>query len=111
MWLLALLPFRVLYILSDGLYLFDAPCACITGAEWYVHNLKNSFPEKSAGRTCVNIEREFYHYICDYMLEEVKMLRMSFEELCRRMEYDNKEEYLAMIEKHGGIVCADTPLC
>ena len=43
-------------------------------------------------------------YICDYMLEEVKMLRMSFKELCRRMEYDNKEEYLAMIEKHGGIV-------
>ena len=38
------------------------------------------------------------------MLEEVKMLRMSFKELCRRMEYDNKEEYLAMIEKHGGIV-------
>ena len=38
------------------------------------------------------------------MLEEVKMLRMSFEELCRRMKYDNKEEYLAMIEKHGGIV-------
>ena len=32
------------------------------------------------------------------------MLRMSFKELCRRMEYDNKEEYLAMIEKHGGIV-------
>ena len=27
-----------------------------------------------------------------------------FQELCRRMEYDNKEEYLAMIEKHGGIV-------
>lgn len=31
-------------------------------------------------------------------------MRMSFEELCRRMKYDNKEEYLAMIEKHGGIV-------
>ena len=52
----------------------------------------------------MEIERKFYHYICDYMLEEVKMLRMSFEELCRRMKYDNKEEYLAMIEKHGGIV-------
>lgn len=32
------------------------------------------------------------------------MLRMSFEELCRRMKYENKEEFLAMIEKHGGIV-------
>ena len=33
------------------------------------------------------------------------MLRMSFEELCRRMKYDNKEEYLAMIEKHGALYC------
>ena len=53
----------------------------------------------------MEIERKFYHYICDYMLEEVKMLRMSFEELCRRMKYDNKEEYLAMIEKHGALYC------
>ena len=32
------------------------------------------------------------------------MMRMSFEDLSRRMEYGNTEEYLAMLEKHGGIV-------
>ena len=31
-------------------------------------------------------------------------MRMSFEDLSRRMEYGNTEEYLAMLEKHGGIV-------
>ena len=67
------------------------------------NNLHNAFPEKSEAELR-EIECKFYRYICDYMLEEVKMLRMSFKELCRRMEYDNKEEYLAMIEKHGGIV-------
>ena len=67
-------------------------------------NLCNAFPEKSAAELR-DIEREFYRYICDYMLEEVKMLRMSFKELCRRMEYDNKEEYLAMIEKTWGVLC------
>ena len=56
-------------------------------------NLRNSFPEKSETEL-MEIERKFYHYICDYMLEEVKMLRMSFEELCRRMKYDNKENTL-----------------
>lgn len=102
MWLLALLPFRALYVLSDGLYLF---------MRHVVHyrrrivrrNLRNSFPEKST-EELREIERKFYHYICDYMLEEVKMLRMSFSELSRRMEYGNKEGYLEMIEKHGGIV-------
>lgn len=102
MWLLALLPFRVLYVLSDGLYFL---------MRYIVHyrqrvvrtNLYKSFPEKSKSELR-EIERKFYHYICDYMLEEVKMLRMSFSELNRRMEYEKKEEYLAMIEKYGGIV-------
>lgn len=102
MWLLALFPFKVLYFLSDGLYFL---------MRYVIHyrkhtvrrNLSNAFPEKSEAELR-EIERKFYHYICDYMVEAVKMLRVSFEELCRRMEYDNTEEYLAMIEKYGGIV-------
>lgn len=102
MWLLASLPFRVLYILSDGLYLLM----------FYVvryrrkvvrRNLRNSFPEKTETELR-NIEHQFYHYICDYLLEEVKMLRISFEELCRRMKYENKELFLTMLEKYDGII-------
>ncbi len=102
MWFVALLPFRALYILSDGL------CFLMRHIVHYRRkvvrrNLSNSFPEKSQDELR-RIERKFYHYICDYMVEEVKMMRMSFEDLSRRMEYGNTEEYLAMIEKHGGIV-------
>ncbi|WP_294634283.1 lysophospholipid acyltransferase family protein [uncultured Bacteroides sp.] len=102
MWFVALLPFRALYILSDGL------CFLMRHVVHYRRkvvrrNLSNSFPEKSQDELR-RIERKFYHYICDYMVEEVKMMRMSFEDLSRRMEYGNTEEYLAMIEKHGGIV-------
>ncbi len=102
MWLLALLPFRVLYILSDGLY-FLMRHVVHYRKRIVRRNLHRSFPEKTEAELR-EIERKFYHYICDYMLEEVKMLRMSFEELCSRMEYGNTEEYLAMTEKHGGIV-------
>ncbi|WP_277122428.1 lysophospholipid acyltransferase family protein [Bacteroides ndongoniae] len=102
MWLLALLPFRAIYVLSDGLAFL---------MQHVIHyrrkvvrtNLRNSFPEKSA-EELKEIENKFYHYICDYMLEEVKTLRISFEELTRRMTYENKEEYLNMIDKYGGIV-------
>lgn len=102
MWLLALLPFRLLYVLSDGLYLL---------MRYGVHyrrkvvrtNLRNSFPEKEE-RELREIERKFYHYLCDYMLEEVKTLRISFDELTRRMLYENKEQFLEMVERHGGIV-------
>lgn len=102
MWLLALLPFRAIYVLSDGLAFL---------MQHVIHyrrkvvrtNLRNSFPEKST-EELKEIENKFYHYICDYMLEEVKTLRISFEELTRRMTYENKEEYLNMIDKYGGIV-------
>lgn len=30
MWLLALLPFRALYILSDGVLFFDASCGALS---------------------------------------------------------------------------------
>lgn len=102
MWLLASLPFWALYLISDGGYLLLR--YVIRYRRRVVRtNLKNSFPEKSE-QELKEIEHKFYHYICDYMMEEIKMLRMSFDELARRMEYDNKEEYLAMIAKHGGIV-------
>lgn len=58
MWLLALLPFRALYILSDGV------CFLMRHVVHYRRkvvrkNLKNSFPEKSEAELR-EIEREFY---------------------------------------------------
>lgn len=102
MWLLASLPFAFIYVLSDVLcFLMHR----VVGYRLKVvrANLRNSFPEKEIAELR-RIESDFYHYLCDYMLEDIKMMRMSFAELCRRMEYENKEEYLSMIEKHGGIV-------
>lgn len=102
MWLLALLPFKLIYLLSDGLYFLLRHVAHYR-RKIIRRNLRNAFPEKSK-EELAEIERKFYHYISDYMLEEIKMLRISFEELCRRMEYHNKEVFLDMIEKYGGIV-------
>ncbi|MGI6816471.1 lysophospholipid acyltransferase family protein [Bacteroides sp. KG123] len=102
MWLVALLPFRALYVLSDGLYLLMRHVVHYR-KKVIRRNLSLSFPEKPQSELR-EIERRFYHYICDYMLEEVKMLRMSFNELQRRMSYEKTDIFLEMIEKHGGIV-------
>lgn len=102
MWLLACLPFRVLYWISDFMYF------CIYYIGHYRRgvvrmNLKNSFPEKS-DKERLKIEREFYHYFSDYMVEDVKLLHMSSKDLCSRMTYKNTEQYLNFIEKYGGII-------
>lgn len=102
MWLFSALPFRILYMLSDFNYLLM----------YYVgryrrkvvrENLEKSFPEKTEAER-LQIERKFYRYLSDYMLEDLKLLHMSAEDLCQRMIYKNTEQYLELTEKYGGII-------
>ncbi|MDR0892246.1 MAG: lysophospholipid acyltransferase family protein [Mediterranea sp.] len=102
MWLLSALPFRLLYLLADLNYLFMYH---LTGYRRRVvrRNLERSFPEKSTAERR-QIEKKFYHYLADYLLEDLKTMHLSKEELCHRMTYKHKDEFLQMIEKHGGII-------
>lgn len=101
-WLLSSLPFSVLYLLSDFNYFLM----------YYVgryrrkivrRNLQHSFPEKTDEER-LQMERKFYRYLSDYILEDLKMLHMSADDLYRRMTYINTEQYLELTEKHGGII-------
>lgn len=102
MWLFSPLPFRVLYVLSDFNYL-------LMYHVWRYRrkvvreNLEKSFPEKTEAER-LQIERKFYRYLSDYMLEDLKLLHMSAEDLCQRMIYKNTEQYLELTEKYGGII-------
>lgn len=102
MWLFSALPFRVLYVLSDFNYL-------LMFHVWRYRrkvvreNLEKSFPEKTEAER-LQIERKFYRYLSDYMLEDLKLLHMSAEDLCQRMIYKNTEQYLELTEKYGGII-------
>ncbi len=101
-WLLAIMPLDLLYKISDILY-FGVYRIIRYRKKLVRENLRNSFPEKSKVELRV-IEHKFYHYICDYMLESMKMLLLPKEELFRRMKFNNMDLYLEMIEKHGGII-------
>lgn len=102
MWMFSALPFRVLYVLSDFNYL-------LMYHVWRYRrkvvreNLEKSFPEKTEAER-LQIERKFYRYLSDYMLEDLKLLHMSAEDLCQRMIYKNTEQYLELTEKYGGII-------
>ena len=89
-YLVALLPFPVLYLLSDGLYLL------MSRVVRYRHkviwkNLKNSFPEKTDNELRL-IERGFYHWFCDYIVETLKLITMSKEQLMKRMTFTGTKE-------------------
>lgn len=54
-------------------------------------NLKNSFPEKTDNELRL-IERGFYHWFCDYIVETLKLITMSKEQLMKRMTFTGTEE-------------------
>lgn len=102
MWLFSALPFRVLYVLSDFNYLLMYHVGRYR-RKVVRENLEKSFPEKTETER-LQIERKFYRYLSDYMLEDLKLLHMSAEDLCQRMIYKNTEQYLELTEKYGGII-------
>lgn len=83
----AMLPFKVLYMLSD--FLYGIVYHLVRYRRKLVRkNLKNAFPEKSE-KEIVKIERKFYHHLCDYFVETIKTLRLSDEEVNKRMKFEN----------------------
>lgn len=102
MYLHALLPFRVLYILSDILYFFVYKVA---GYRLQVvrSNLKNSFPHKNH-KELKDIERKFYHHFCDYFVETLKLLHISDEEMKRRMIFENVDQIKELMKDGNSVL-------
>ena len=88
LWLVSLLPFPVLYAISDFISLFVRK---FYRTKVVRENLRTAFPEKSA-QELKDIERKFYHQLCDNFVEDIKMLSMSKEEIMRRMTFSGLEE-------------------
>ncbi|MFQ5448161.1 MAG: lysophospholipid acyltransferase family protein [Saprospiraceae bacterium] len=100
--LIGLLPFRMLYFLSDFLALFFIH---------FIHyrrktirtNLRNSFPEKTAAEIDA-LECEYYHHLCDILLESIKGLTMPAAELQRRFALRNPEIFHPLFEKNESAI-------
>lgn len=66
-------------------------------------NLTTSFPEKSK-KEIIEIERGFYHWLCDYFVETVKMLSVSDTTLLKHIEFRNAEQIESYYDR--GQTCA-----
>ncbi len=96
LYLLSLLPFRVLYIISDFLYFVIYTLAGYRKKVVY-QNLKNSFPEKSDAEIDT-IAKKFYHFFCDLILETIKTLTINERALRKHISFDDTslfEKYAA----------------
>ena len=102
-WFIAsLLPLRFLYIFSDLLYF--PLYYCVRYRRKIVRkNLIESFPEKELGEI-QRIEKAFYHYFCDYMVETIKLFSMSEKQMRRRMTFGGVEKINEIIKDRDCVV-------
>ena len=89
LYLISLLPFRVLYLISDVFYLiiyrvFKYRTKVVR------ENLRLVFPKKS-NEDLFEIEKKFYKHLCDLIFEALKSLTISKKELLKRYQFKNIE--------------------
>ena len=84
--MLSLLPFRVLYWLSDFFYLL---VYYVVGYRKSVvlKNLSIAFPEKSEQER-IQIAKEFYALFIDTFIETIKLITLSKKQFLQRFEFD-----------------------
>ena len=101
LWCISMLPFRVLYLLSDFIYIII----------YYVigyrkttvrENIALALPNLSEKERLV-IEKKSFHHLCDIFLEMIKTLSISRKELDKRFVFTNLEVYKDLEKKEKSI--------
>ena len=97
LYLLSFLPLRALYVISDGFYCM---VYFLVGYRRRLvrRHLADCFPEKDEAERR-KIERGFYHWFCDYLVETIKLFSMSERQIRRRMVFEGHEAINADFSK------------
>lgn len=104
LYLISLVPFRLLYFLSDGLYYV---LYSLIGYRKQVvrDNLRRSFPTKTEQERLV-IEKTYFRFLADNLIESLKSLSMSKESFQKRFHLKNPEVITQYTDKNQSILLA-----
>ncbi|WP_055443319.1 lysophospholipid acyltransferase family protein [Lacinutrix himadriensis] len=102
LWIISILPFRILYVVSDILFVL---VYYIIGyrKKTVKYNLTLVFPDKSE-KEITTLTKKFYHHLCDMILESVKSLTVSEAEMIKRFKLTNIEEIHKLEKENRNIV-------
>ena len=102
-YLISLLPLCVLYFISD--MVFYPLYYLIKYRRGVVRdNLTKSFPEKDETEI-IRIEKQFYRFFCDYVVETIKLLSIPRKELTKRMTFGGTDEIARKLEEENKTFC------
>jgi KDO2-lipid IV(A) lauroyltransferase len=86
---ISILPFWLLYRVSDFLY-FIIYIVLAYRKKVVLQNLKNSFPEKS-NKEINEICKKFYAFFCDWIVEMIKSITISKEQAIKRCYFTDSK--------------------
>jgi KDO2-lipid IV(A) lauroyltransferase len=100
-WFVSILPFRILYVFSDMVYVLVYH---VIGYRKKVvrKNIAMTLPHLSE-KERLNIEKKSYHHLCDMFLEMMKTMTISEKEMNKRFVFTNLELYKALEKKQKSI--------
>ena len=100
-WFISILPFRILYVFSDMVYVLVYH---VIGYRKKVvrKNIAMTLPHLSE-KERLNIEKKSYHHLCDMFLEMMKTMTISKKEMNKRFVFTNLELYKALEKKQKSI--------
>lgn len=101
---ISLLPYKVLYAFSDGLFYLMYYVIKYRKAV-VLKNISRSFPEKKPVEH-TNIAKQFYRHFCDVILESFKIFTISEDEVKKRMIVVNPELFTPFYEQKRSIIFA-----
>lgn len=102
LYMFSLLPFWVMYGISDLLYYFLFYIIKYRKGV-VLENLKNSFPEKSVEERYV-LAKKFYRFFPDLVVEAIKMRTMTARQAKKRLEVVNPEEVYRHLEQNKSVI-------
>lgn len=102
LWFISILPFRLLYVLSDFIYILIYH---IIGyrKKTVRSNIALALPHLSKKERLL-IEKKSYKHLCDMFLEMIKTMNLSQKEIERRFTFSNLDVYLDLEKKGKSIV-------
>lgn len=100
--LLSLLPFKIIYLISDLLYLILRNFIRYR-RRVILENISNAFPEKNE-KDIKSIADKFYRNLCDLLLEGIKMRGMSERQMNQRIKYKGLEQFDALYKQGKSVI-------
>ena len=104
LWIFSLLPFKILYILSKIIRFIVYDIFCYR-EKVVINNIQNTFIEKSQTEV-IKLKNDFYNYFFELIVEIIKLLSISNNELDKRFTFSNINVIKQALKKNSSVIVA-----